>query len=186
RSWPNRLFFWTGTVREAQTPDSKAWMRNDLPRGQGRWKTFPERLEEAGISWKAYQNDVTCGGGFEGDERSWLANFGCNPLELFERYHVGFTARHVPALQRQIHKLTEEISDLRQQLAQAERGTAAYTKAQKTLEKKEAVLATAQEEALRWAAETFEQLSDTEKNLFRRAFRTTHEDPDFHHLDQLT
>src|SRR5690606_2673295 len=90
------------------------------------------------------------------------------------------------ALQRQIHKLTEEISDLRQQLAQAERGTAAYTKAQKTLEKKEAVLATAQEEALRWAAENFEQLSDTEKNLFRRAFRTNHEDPDFHHLDQLT
>jgi len=185
-TWPNRFFFWTGTVREAPTPTSKVWIRNDLPRGEGRWTTFPERLEKVGIHWKVYQNDVTCGGGFEGDERSWLANFGCNPLELFERYHVGFTARYVPALQRQAHELTKEINDLQHQLAQTKKGTSAYTKAQKALEKKEAVLATAQKEINRWAAENFDQLSETEKSLFRRAFTTNHEAPDFHHLDHLT
>jgi len=184
-TWPNRLFFWTGTVREEPTHTSKSWMRNDLPLGEGRWKTFPERLEDAGVSWKVYQNDVTCGGGFEGEERSWLANFGCNPLELFERYHVRFTSRYVPALQRQLRELPGEISELRRKLEKEEHGSAAYTHAKKALEKKEAVLATAQQEAARWAAENFDKLDETEKNLFHRAFSTNREDPDFHTLDVL-
>ncbi|GGC21367.1 hypothetical protein GCM10011386_11700 [Parapedobacter defluvii] len=181
-TWPNRLFFWTGTVREAPTHTSKVWIRNDLPLGEGRWKTFPERLEEAGISWKVYQNDVTCGGGFVGEERSWLANFGCNPLELFERYHVRFTARYVPALQRQLQELPGEINALRDEMSKLERGSASYTKAKKALEKKEEVLATAQQEVKRWATENFDKLDDTEKSLFRRAFSTNRADPDFHHL----
>ena len=185
-TWPNRLFFWTGTVREAQTPDSKAWMRNDLPRGQGRWKTFPERLEEAGISWKAYQNDVTCGGGFVGEERSWLANFGCNPLELFERYHVHFTPRHVASLRRQVEELPAEIKELEGKLKELDPGSAAYTKAQQAIAKKKEVLATARQEVERWSPENFEKLSDTEKSLYRRAFTTNREDPDFHQLDKLT
>ena len=184
-TWPNRFFFWTGTVREAPTPTSKVWIRNDLPRGEGRWKTFPERLEEAGVNWKVYQNDVTCGGGFEGEERSWLANFGCNPLELFERYHVGFTSRHLPALERQLRKLPQEIEELQRKLEQEKPGSAAHTRAQQALKKKQAVFASTQQEAARWAAENFDKLSDTEKSLFRRAFSTNREDPDYHHLDVL-
>lgn len=184
-TWPNRLFFWTGTVREAPMPSSKVWIRNDLPLGEGRWKTFPERLEEAGISWKVYQNDVTCGGGFVGEERSWLANFGCNPLELFERYHVRFTSRYVPGLQRQLRELPAEISELQQKLQKLEPGSAAHSKEQKALKKKEEVLATAQREVRRWAAENFDKLSETEKSLFRNAFSTNRGDPDFHGLDVL-
>jgi len=185
-TWPNRMFFWTGTVREAPTHTSKAWMRNDLPLGEGRWKTFPERLEEAGVSWKVYQNDVTCGGGFVGEERSWLANFGCNPLELFERYHVRFTSRYLPGLQRQLRELPEEIQELRQKLRNEEPGSAAHSKPKNALEKKEAVLEKAQREANQWAAENFDKLSETEKSLFRRAFTTNHEDPDFHRLEMLS
>ena len=184
-TWPNRLFFWTGTVRDAPTADSKAWMRNDLPLGEGRWKTFPERLEDAGISWKAYQNDVTCGGGFVGEERSWLANFGCNPLELFERYHVRFTSRYVKSLKAQLANLPQEIADQQKKLAILEPGSDAYDKGRKALEKKKAVLAKAEKEAAQWTAENFDKLSETEKNLFRRAFSTNCEDPDYHSLDLL-
>src|SRR5690606_16553209 len=184
-TWPNRLFFWTGTVREAPTPTSKAWMRNDLPRGEGRWKTLPERLEEAGIPWKVYQNDVTCGGGIVGEERSWLANFGCNPLELFERYHVWSTPRYGAALQRQLRELPEEIAKLERKIATETPGSAAYKKAKKALEKKKSVLANAAKEVEQWAVENFDKLDETEKSLFRRAFSTNQEDPDYHQLDVL-
>src|SRR5690606_16566794 len=67
-TWPNRYFFWTGTVREEQRADAKAEMRNELPFGGGKWQTFPELLEDAEIPWKIYQNDLSCGGGFTGEE----------------------------------------------------------------------------------------------------------------------
>ena len=46
-----------------------------------RWKTFPERLEDAGVSWKIYQNEVSLKTGFTKEEDAWLANFGDNPIE---------------------------------------------------------------------------------------------------------
>src|SRR5690242_262396 len=57
-TWPNRLYMWTGTIRPEQQGDAKAYIRNDIPWGEAHWKTFPERLEENGISWKVYQNDI--------------------------------------------------------------------------------------------------------------------------------
>src|SRR5690606_34277133 len=118
-TWPNRHYLWTGTIREQPTEYGKAHIRNDLAYGEAKWKTFPERLEENGISWKIYQNDISCGGGFEGEERSWLSNFGCNPLEFFERYRVKFSSRYVQGLQKQARALPEEISRLKEQLSEA-------------------------------------------------------------------
>lgn len=184
-TWPNRFYFWTGTIREEQTPDSKWWIRNDLGLGQGRWKTFPERLESAGISWRIYQNDVSCGGGFVGEERSWLANFGCNPLERFEKYHVQFTSRYLIGYRNQLRELPAEIDELRAQIKQLEMGSDAYKKAQGALQKKTDALANAQREVRHWAAENFDKLDETEKNLFQKAFTTNKEDPDFHSLDVL-
>ena len=57
---PNRLFLWSGTVREKQTADSpaKSKQRRSRIRRRGSWPTFPERLEDHGISWKVYQNEI--------------------------------------------------------------------------------------------------------------------------------
>jgi phospholipase C len=184
-TWPNRFFFWTGTVREAPNAESKAWMRNDLPLGHGKWKTFPERLEEAGVPWKVYQNDITCGGGFVGEERSWLANFGCNPLELFERYNVKFSSRYVKTLKTQTETLPKEIADLENTLKGLRQQDAAYAKTQKAIQKKREVLQQAYDEIEKWTEEHFNSLNDTEKNLFNRAFSTNAKDPDYHHLDVL-
>lgn len=185
-TWPNRLFFWTGTIREKPDTKSRAWIRNDLPVGQGRWKTFPERLEEAGIAWKVYQNDLTCGGGFVGEERSWLSNFGCNPLELFEQYHVKFSPRYVKTLKGQIEGLPSEIKTLRDKLETLDPASKAYTKTQTAIQKKEEVLQKARGEVNRWTAEYFDSLSEREKNLFNKAFTTNKEDPDYHQLDTLS
>ena len=84
---PNRSIFFTGTVRDQRAKDSKVYMRNDqLERGGMSWKTFPERLQEAGIDWKFYQNELTRTTGMTEEERQWLANFGCNVLEMFDAY----------------------------------------------------------------------------------------------------
>jgi phospholipase C len=67
---PNRSFFWTGTVRDEQRTDSKVYMRNgQIFRGGMTWKTFPERLQQAEISWKFYQNELTHAGGLSAEER---------------------------------------------------------------------------------------------------------------------
>ena len=99
---PNRLFLWTGTVKEQQTADARAIMRNlnDDRWGVLQFDTFPERLEANGISWKFYQNAIDCGGGFTGDERAWLSNFGCNPLEWFANYNVKFSSAYIQSLQK--------------------------------------------------------------------------------------
>jgi phospholipase C len=49
---PNWLFFWTGTVRDEQHAESRVFMRNDqIMIGGQKWKTFPERLQDADVSW---------------------------------------------------------------------------------------------------------------------------------------
>src|SRR3982751_3198558 len=62
---PNRLYFWSGTIREKQEAASRAnvWNGDTDYDKWGNWTTFPERLEEQGISWKVYQNEISVGVG---------------------------------------------------------------------------------------------------------------------------
>jgi phospholipase C len=83
---PNRYYMWTG------------WDGND---GQGGgpvigndeigydWGTYPERLQQAGITWKIYQDigdglDAAHFWGFTGDP--FIGNFGDNSLLYFHQY----------------------------------------------------------------------------------------------------
>ncbi len=54
------------------------------------WRTFPELLEDAGVSWRIYQNDVGMDTGLSDDEDGWLANFQDNPIEWFTQFNVRF------------------------------------------------------------------------------------------------
>lgn len=87
---PNRLHLWSGKVRE----DEKSYARirnDDTDYGiQAGWTTFPERLEDNGVSWKIYQNEISVGVGFQGEQDDWLGNFTDNPIEWFEQYNVKF------------------------------------------------------------------------------------------------
>lgn len=95
---PNRLHLWTGTIRETQDANSPANVRNSdvTYSALARWKTFPERLEAAGISWKIYQNELSVPTGLNDEEDAWLSNFTDNPIEWFEQYGVFYA----PAFQR--------------------------------------------------------------------------------------
>ncbi len=93
---PNRLYLWSGTIRDRPSIRAKANVRNsDVDYGsEASWKTFPERLEEAGVDWRVYQNELSLPTGLEGEGDAWLANFTDNPLEWFTQYHVRFSAAH--------------------------------------------------------------------------------------------
>ena len=69
---PNRLYLWTGTIRTEQNVSSQANVSNsDVDYdNEVNWTSFPERLENAGISWKIYQNEISLESGFDEDEDS--------------------------------------------------------------------------------------------------------------------
>jgi phospholipase C len=87
---PNRYYWMTGTLREQNKPEGIAhvWNNSNYDKPTLNWKTYPERLEEHGVAWKIYQNELTMGFGLNGEESSWLSNFGTNVLEYFEQYNV--------------------------------------------------------------------------------------------------
>ena len=106
---PNRLHLWSGTIRPEPHPDSMAHVRNsdaESPQGVS-WKTFPERLEEHGISWRVYQNELYVITGLSDEETPWLGNFGDNPLEYFTRYGVRHARRHRETIAK---RLAEAVS----------------------------------------------------------------------------
>jgi len=184
---PNRLYFWTGTIRDPRFPTSKAYIRNpDLKTGEETWKTFPERLEEQGVSWRIYQNDLACGGGFESEERAWLSNYNCNPLEFFPRYNVKFSARNIESLRQQLQLLPKEIEDLKKKLSLFDPQAPNYLKIITALGIKKEVLASAQAELKQYSAANFEKLTPYQKSLYQRAFTINDADPDFHQLAEVS
>jgi phospholipase C len=54
-TWPNRMYWMTATI----DPEGQAGgpiIQNKVPPEGLRWKTYAERLEEAGVSWRVYQH----------------------------------------------------------------------------------------------------------------------------------
>jgi phospholipase C len=199
-TWPNRLFLWSGTIRGEANGDAKAYVRNQIPYGEANWTTFPEVLERNGVSWRVYQNDLTAGGGFVGEERAWLSNFGCNPLEYLSQYNVRFSERYVAGLKTQIEELPGEIEGLKALLAkplpaagQTDKEKNAYKKAvdaqekaRKDIAKKEGVLQNAKAELKQYSRENFDQLSAEAKALVEKAFISNTGDPDYRQLASLS
>lgn len=170
---PNRLYLWSGTLRSGATANGQPNVRNsEVDYGvPASWPTFPERLEDHNISWKIYQNELSNGVGFSGEEDAWLANFTDNPLEFFSQYHAEFSAPHYQYMLQMQKQLNTEIAALK---AKGE-----------TDHKKEALLAWVDNEVKTGHPELFSSLSLKEQNLHKKAFVTNSGDPDYHQLTTL-
>src|ERR1700744_5482908 len=119
---PNRLYLWSGTIRDKPAIAAKACLGNedaDFDTEVG-WKTFPERLEESGISWRVYQNEIYLPTGFDGETESWLSNYGDNPLEYFTQFNVRFSDAHRLYLVDEEKSLAAELKDLTSQTDSSE------------------------------------------------------------------
>jgi phospholipase C len=185
---PNRLYLWTGTIRDQQNSTSQARVRNseldyDIPAA---WTTFPERLEDNSISWKIYQNEISVGVGFEGEEDAWLANFTDNPIEWFSQYHVKFLPAYIRFLPKKISLLTEEINALEKKIHALPSGSPEAEKAKAQLTQRHGWLKISIEEQKVWTPENYSKLSQREKNLHEKAFTTNTHDPDYHSLATLS
>ncbi|SHF81269.1 phosphocholine-specific phospholipase C [Pedobacter caeni] len=180
---PNRSFFWTGKASYQLDGLQKVNIRNDdFSYGKLPWKAFPELLEENDISWKFYQNDLSCGGGYKGEERAWLSNFGCNLLEFFAAYNVKFSPRYVRNLQKLVETLPGEINKLQEESPSSD---AAAKKIKTDLEKKMAALDNAAAELKQWSQAEYDKLPDHQKRLFKNAFVINSGDPDYRSITTL-
>jgi phospholipase C len=181
---PNRSFFWTGKVSYDIGGLQKVNIRNDdFSYGKLPWRSFPELLQENNVAWKFYQNDLSCGGGYKGEERAWLGNFGCNLLEFFAAYNVKFSKRYVENLQKLVDTLPDEINKLQEASPSSE---AAAKKIKADLKNKMDALDNATAELKKWSREAYHKLSDQQKELFKNAFVINSGDPGYREITTLT
>jgi phospholipase C len=172
---PNRLYLWTGTVRDTKDAKSEAMVRNsDVTYSSlARWTTFPERLEDAGVSWKIYQNELSLPTGLSGEQDAWLANFTDNPIEWFEQYGVFYSKTFREYAKEAVGRLPKEIAELEPKgPSRALRGK------QSELKLLTEVLATYTDAA-------FAALPDRNKRLHAKAFQTNEGDPDYRKLTTI-
>ncbi len=186
---PNRLYFWTGTVRNHPSPDSPAYlengpiMHNDWTSG---WTTFPERLEDHGIDWKIYQNDLTVETGFSSEEDAWLSNFGCNVMEYFAQYHVTANKRHRDFFKKQGPLFAGRAAAIQKQLDQPGLSEEQSYHLKDQLKNLTWLVRDYQAEQKNWDQDAFENLSSREKSLYEKAFCTNSGDPAYRELAELT
>ncbi|MGC5743366.1 phosphocholine-specific phospholipase C [Chryseobacterium sp. NFX27] len=167
---PNRLFHWSGTLREQQNGKVKANVYNenidyDKAR-QANWKSFPELLEEQNVSWKIYQNEISLPKGMSGEQEAWLGNFTDNPIEWFSKFNVKFSKGYHQNIPKIIAYLKEEIGKKPDQ--------------KKRLE---SMIAELEEDQIKYTPENYSKLSQQEKNLHQKAFTTNINDPDYWDLE---
>lgn len=182
---PNRLYLWTGTLRDEQKAQSKANVWNsDVDYGKdAHWTSFPERLEDNGVSWKIYQNEISFAG-LEGDKDGMLANFTDNPIEWFAAFNVGFATGHIEYLQRRLKELPADIREMKEKVAAA--SGEALKKLTKKLEELNAELLRTTSDTEKFTKANFEKLSQRAQNLHNKAFTTNIADADYHELETLT
>ncbi len=183
---PNRLFLWTGTIRETHDDTSFANVRNEeVDYGaEAGWKTFPERLEESGVSWKVYQNEISLAS-LSGEHDDWLANFTDNPLEWFKQYQVRFSTGYHKYIEKQLPLLPAEIETLQNKIALLKSPSKELEDAKKELTRKQQLLQRLQEDQKKWNRENYDKLSEHERNLHQKAFSTNINDASYHELTTL-
>ncbi|MEO6830153.1 MAG: alkaline phosphatase family protein, partial [Acidobacteriaceae bacterium] len=181
---PNRSYLWTGTIRERQDADAKVHIRNEeIDSGGLFWKTFPERLQEAGVSWNIYQNELARSS-MTGEHADWLSNFGDNTMECFNAYNVEAYAGFAVPARRWMNDLEKEVQKLEAGMAAAKNtAEAALMLERLTLAKQNTTTLKA---ALADCGEKrYRQLTVEQKALFEAAFVTNMDDAEYHELISL-
>lgn len=179
---PNRLYLWSGTIRK-DAQDTARVVNSDTDYGaEADWTTFPERLEDAGVTWKVYQNEINLTSGLDGDEDNWLANFSDNPLEWMSQYKVRFAASRRAYVAETLAKGPSWISELETKVAQA----TDKAKAEDELAKAKALLAELKVEAVEYSEEAWQALDARSRGLHERAFTVNRHDPDYRTLVPMT
>ncbi len=182
---PNRLYLWSGTIREDNKYENKANVKNEDIQYEklAKWKSYPERLEENGIDWKIYQNELSLPVGFEGEEESWLSNFTDNPIEWFENYHVRFHPEYQAYLKKRVEGFPAELSSLREKIIGAEGEE--KKKLENQLTRLERQYQIAQQDIKTYSSENFKKLSNFQQNIHNKAYTTNRNHEQYHSVEEV-
>ncbi|MEV0171553.1 phosphocholine-specific phospholipase C [Streptomyces sp. NPDC050803] len=83
---PNRYYMWSGYTGNDGTGGGPVLGNDELGYG---WTTYPERLEQAGISWRIYQDigdGLDAAGSWGWISDPYRGNYGDNSLLYFDKY----------------------------------------------------------------------------------------------------
>ncbi len=183
---PNRLHLWTGTIREKAGAPANVRNSEVTYTATAKWKTFPERLEEAGVSWRVYQNEVSIDTGFEGEADDWLSNFTDNPLEWFDQYHIGFNENYLKHLATLPDRIPKELAKLDQQLAAPDLKRAELMSLQRRRRSWAAMQTRVVSELKKWSPEERAKLTPADWSLHEKAFTTNKAEPGYRELTTMT
>jgi phospholipase C len=83
---PNRYYMWTGYTGNDGTGGGPVLGNDEVGYN---WTTYPERLEQAGVSWKIYQDTgdgLDAAGSWGWIDDAYRGNYGDNSLLYFDKY----------------------------------------------------------------------------------------------------
>jgi phospholipase C len=83
---PNRMYFWTGTSSGFTTNPDDYTVDFGSDAGTAEVTTYPDQLQQAGVSWQVYTNDQV---GDSGDFPDYfLGDYGDNPLWFYQQFNT--------------------------------------------------------------------------------------------------
>ncbi|MCD2424667.1 phospholipase C, phosphocholine-specific [Niabella pedocola] len=180
---PNRLYFWSGTLRKDGQASSPALVRNSESdySAESDWKTLPELLQEHDVSWKVYQNELSLPTGLQGEADAWLSNFTDNPLEWFTRFRVRRSRKYEQYLVQRLAALEKELPELEQKAIEQPDDQKIKRALNGLRERKKRYEA----ELERCRKELAEPLTKDQQALHDKAFATNDFDPDYHQTETI-
>lgn len=187
---PNRLFMWSGNLREPHAEGSLPYLKNAATHpGALAWTCFPERLEKAGVSWRVYQNDSWC----ESPERQepayrWLGNAGDNTLERFLAVKPKFSDEYRAYASGLIEGFRERLqarkAELEIELTAAPDGAAGEA-IRRWIGAYDAQLRRLDQKAAHGSAD-WSALTEVERSIRSKVFTSNREDPLFGAMETVT
>ncbi len=122
---PNRLFMWTGNIKPELSLNAVAAVNNSQAESRDGvyidWETFPEVLEDNGIDWKIYQNEIWTADVQGENVDDWLGNYGDNAIEYVKRYNVKLSAYFRKHGDPKANLTAAEVTEKYNKLSQRER-----------------------------------------------------------------
>ncbi len=182
----NRLYLWTGAIRANATDFARVLNSDTVPDKEASWHTFPERLEDAGVSWRIYQNEISFDSGLHGDEMAWLGGYSDNPIEWFSQYRIRFAKSRRAYVPRLIADAPAAIREHERALQATDLTTEARKRLQDELTHLRETLRAAELEQPVYTDAAWAALPAKEKSLHERAFTTNAGDPAHRSLTKLS
>jgi phospholipase C len=183
---PNRLYLWTGAMRANAADVARVMNGDTLPDKEAAWRTFPERLEDAGVSWRIYQNEVSFDSGLSDDEAAWLAGFSDNPIEWFTQFNVRFSKSRRAYLPKLIADSPAAIREHERALEAPGLTSKERKRLERQLTDLRAALRAGIAEQPVYTDAAWAALPERAKSLHERAFTTNTNDPGYRSLASVS